>query len=106
MAAEGILFTKNHFGRKDLSEFHAVLLDLDLSILCSEPQDYDVYSAGIVKEYAHVKPLELLCEKRAEVLEKFLGHEKFYYSSYFGPECEKRARDNMTREIAQLKKIC
>ena len=98
----GILFTKNHFGRTDLSEFHGILLDLDLSILCSDEKTYLEYGKNILREYSHVKIPEIY-KKRGEVLKGFLKHENFFYSKkFFGEDCEMRARQNIQKEIEIL----
>ena len=47
-------------------------LDADMAVLGKQPAAYDHYAALIRKEYQHV-PHDTYCEKRADILESFLG---------------------------------
>jgi len=55
---------------KNLSTYN--FLDADLAVLGKQPAAYDHYAALIREEYQHV-PHNTYCEKRADILESFLG---------------------------------
>jgi len=74
------------------------LLDIDLSILGSEPRKYLTYSKQIRKEYAHV-PHNAYNEGRIAVLKSFLNRERIYH---FLLELEGPARKNIQNEIVRL----
>jgi predicted metal-dependent HD superfamily phosphohydrolase len=80
----------------------AILISIDLSILAAEPSRYDAYAASIRKEYAHV-PDDAYRAGRAEVLRRFAARPVIFPDAAFAQACEKKARDNLAREIVSLK---
>jgi predicted metal-dependent HD superfamily phosphohydrolase len=80
----------------------AKFLDMDLSILASEPERFDEYEDQVRREYAWVDD-EGWRKGRAAVLETFLQRPKLFFSDILGPEAEERARGNLRRSIERLK---
>src|SRR5580704_4821037 len=80
----------------------AILISIDLSILAAEPSRYDVYAAAIREEYAHV-PDGAYRAGRTEVLRRFAARSVIFPDADFAQACERKARDNLAREIASLK---
>jgi predicted metal-dependent HD superfamily phosphohydrolase len=98
-----ILLTKTHqyFGcDRDIQTF----LDADLSILGSTPLEYKAYMTAIRREYNWVSQQEY-CLKRKAILEKILTKKRIYQTDYFYQKLEKRARENLEKEIQILKSI-
>jgi len=79
----------------------ARLVSIDLSILGAEADRYDAYAAAIREEYAHV-PEPLYRAGRAAILGRFLESEALFADPLWAERLEKRARANLTREIAAL----
>jgi predicted metal-dependent HD superfamily phosphohydrolase len=79
----------------------AILISIDLSILAAEPSRYDAYAASIRKEYAHV-PDNAYRAGRTEVLRRFAARPVIFPDAAFARACEKKARDNLARELALL----
>jgi len=76
-----------------------LMVDIDLAILGSPPETYDVYRSSIRREYAHV-PDEAFRIGRAKVLHFFLERPVFrtaWFASF-----ESVARENLARELALL----
>ena len=96
------LATKKHVppdGEPDV----LALLDADLWILGATERAYDRYARLIRREYAHVEEGAYRAGRTA-VLERFLARERLYFRD--APEArarEARARENLRREIAQLR---
>lgn len=87
--------------RSDLN----LLLDFDLSVLCSDEQVYEKYARDIRKEY-WIYPIFMYRPGRVKVLQSFLSKDKIYLSKEFS-SYEKIARKNIENEIKllTLKKI-
>lgn len=81
----------------DLARF----LDFDLSILGSEPADYDCYAKAIRREYAHV-PWGPYMEGRGRVLRMFIAQPTIYRSPDLRMRWEQPARRNLAHELARL----
>lgn len=79
----------------------AVLLDADLAILGSSPAQYAAYVAGVRAEYDHVGP-EQWRLGRSTVLRSFLDRRRLYATAEMGAARERRARANLTAELADL----
>ncbi len=77
------------------------LLDIDLSILGSEPTKYEQYSAAIRKEYQHV-PLELYRDTRKKILKSIIDKNSIFETEYFISKFQHQAIENVTREILSL----
>lgn len=79
----------------------AVLCDADLSVLGGPPQEYDAYARAVREEYRHV-PDEPFRTGRSAVLRALLGEDRLYGTAAARDLWERRARENMTRELAAL----
>ncbi|MCJ1356572.1 MAG: hypothetical protein MMC33_006567 [Icmadophila ericetorum] len=79
----------------------ALFLDLDLSILASPPQIYDMYAKNIREEYSNFNDKQYR-QGRIEILEKFLEKEQIFMSEVVRGR-EGQARGNIGREIERLR---
>ena len=79
----------------------AIIMDIDIATLGSEPSVYLEYSQNIRKEYSWV-PMILYKRKRKEILNNFLKRERLYYTDYFFHKFETQARINLQGEINRL----
>ncbi len=95
-----ILATK-HTG-EPLTGDTAIVVDVDVSILGAEPATYSVYQEAIRKEYRWV-PEFLYRRKRIEILQAFLGRATLYETESFRHRYEEQARENLRREIEELR---
>jgi predicted metal-dependent HD superfamily phosphohydrolase len=93
-----ILTTKTH--QTDGDPDAAVLLDADVAIFGSEPQQYERDAKAIRREYAWV-PEEQYRAGRANILQRFLGRAAIFQTTPMQAR-EETARDNLRREIARL----
>ncbi|HLG27438.1 MAG TPA: hypothetical protein VI423_06595 [Paenisporosarcina sp.] len=92
--------TKHIVSEISIVEEEDVLLDIDLSILGSDPEVFDQYEKNIRKEYEWV-PYEMYCAGRVEILQSFLVRPKIFRSPMF-QFVEEQARENIARSV----KIC
>jgi predicted metal-dependent HD superfamily phosphohydrolase len=88
-----ILITKHD--KPPISRDEQWIVDIDLSILGSEPVAFARYEEQIRVEYAWV-PHADFCKGRAAVLEHFLDRERLYSTAYFFQRYETQARVNLT----------
>lgn len=79
----------------------ALFLDLDLSILGSDPSTYETYSTQIRSEYMH-KPWEVYKVDRPKILKNFLERKVLYFTEQFQKAFEEVARTNLAKEIDRL----
>jgi len=79
------------------------MLDLDLSILGSEEEAYQLYTQQIRKEYHMYAPDDYRLG-RSQVLKTFLERDEIYFSDLFKQLFEEKARDNLSKEIEVLSK--
>jgi len=93
-----ILITKHD--KPPVSMDEQWIVDIDLSILGSEPGAFARYEEQIRVEYAWVTQADF-CKGRAAVLEHFLKRERLYTTPYFFQRYEARARVNLTEAIAR-----
>ncbi|KAJ3075859.1 hypothetical protein HDU98_006629 [Podochytrium sp. JEL0797] len=96
-----IMSTVKHEPSPMDSETCRFFLDLDLSVLGQEWEVYETYSAGIRFEYACFGDKEFR-EGRLKVLQRFLGRRELYYSVELKESFEKKARENIEKEIGLL----
>jgi predicted metal-dependent HD superfamily phosphohydrolase len=92
-----ILATKSHSDR-GLDQDGREFLDADLAILGSDPDRYRAYVAQVRKEYAHV-PDAMFRSGRNAILRTFLARPRIYFTDGFFERFERKARENMEREI-------
>lgn len=79
----------------------ALMVDIDLSILASRQDVYQVYERNVRKEYRFV-PYFLYRKKRKEVLQMFLDQSQIYQSNHFFELFETHARHNISQAIMHL----
>jgi len=77
------------------------LIDIDLAILGSSSDRYDLYRTNIRKEYAWVKK-SAYAMGRKNILENFLRKKRIYLTDYFYEKYEIAARSNITDEIRAM----
>jgi pantetheine-phosphate adenylyltransferase len=78
-----------------------ILIDLDLMILGRSEDEFDVYEAGILKEYNFV-PADAFAAGRSKVLRSFLDRSEIYSTEFFRARYEESARTNLSRALARL----
>jgi predicted metal-dependent HD superfamily phosphohydrolase len=93
-----ILATKNHIAQDSDT---ALLLDIDLGILGSNPEAFEAYDRAIQLEYAWVPEAEYR-SARAKVLQQFLDRPILYQTREFRDRYEAQARSNLEQKIASL----
>lgn len=95
-----IINTKTHQAATDDHDSQ-VLLDADLAILASTPDQYQKYARAIRQEYAWIKESEYIVGRR-QVLESFLHKQQIYYTPLMFEIAEQAARANLLAEIQTL----
>jgi len=99
---EFILATKHHKAPKNGDEALAIFLDIDMAVLSKDASAYAAYAGLIRQEYIHVDRA-MYCEKRVDVLQKFLEEPSIFSSRLLNSVLEARARANLQDEIDMLK---
>jgi len=79
----------------------ALLIDIDLSILGSSPDEFDRYDRAIRQEYAWVDE-DMWRAGRAAVLRRFLDRPAIFSTVALRERFQARARDNTARALAAL----
>ena len=95
-----IRLTKTH-DVQPADRLGAILISIDLSILGAEPARYDAYAAAIRKEFAHVGDTDYRAG-RAKVLSQFAARPVIFPDAVFAATYDRRARENLARELASL----
>jgi predicted metal-dependent HD superfamily phosphohydrolase len=98
---EFILATKHHNATHD--PILGIFLDMDMAVLGKDASAYKAYAGLIRQEYIHVDRA-VYCEKRAEILEAFLGEHSIFCCPLLKSALEERARENLRTEIDMLKR--
>ncbi|MEO1573551.1 MAG: N-methyl-D-aspartate receptor NMDAR2C subunit [Pseudomonadota bacterium] len=80
---------------------HALLVDIDLSILGADEARYDAYEQEVRREYRWV-PGSLFRRKRAALLAQFLARPRLYLTAELRDRFESQARANLARAIQSL----
>lgn len=88
---------KNPLSDPDLDYF----LDFDLHVLGEMPAIYNAYTKNVRKEYSFY-PSYFYRKGRRRVLQHFLGQTSIYHTAPFREKYEKKARENMERELENL----
>ncbi|BAO75362.1 hypothetical protein [Winogradskyella sp. PG-2] len=96
-----IISTKKHQLILTKNDDNAYLLDLDLSILGTDWNTYKNYIQNIRKEYK-IYPKFMYNPGRKKVLNHFLERETLFFTDAFQIKYEKRARENLKKEIKLL----
>jgi len=94
-----IHLTKNHLDPN--SSDAEYFLDCDLAILGTSPAEYDEYRRRVRQEFRAV-PDEVFYPGRRGFLADLLKRPRWYYTREFYDQFEKRARENVAREIEAL----
>lgn len=97
-----IITTKTH--TTDETKDHpdtGFLLDIDLSILATEPDNYKKYAEQIRQEYIMYADV-LYTAGRKNVLQHFLSKERIYHTGTFYALWEEQARMNIKNELKSL----
>jgi len=76
-----------------------LIIDIDLTILGSSPEDYENYRSAVRQEYASVPDQDFNAGRRS-VLQSFLS-KKIYATKFFAP-LEHQARSNIQNELESL----
>lgn len=84
------------FGRDE-----ELIIDVDLSILGRDPDEFAGYDAAIRQEYAWV-PEDQYRVGRTKVLESFLARPVIYHTADFRNRFESRARRNLEEAIKRM----
>lgn len=79
----------------------AILISIDLSILGAEPARYDAYAAAIRQEFIHVGDADYRAG-RSKVLRHFAERPVIFPDPGFAATYDRRARNNLARELASL----
>jgi len=94
-----ILATKLHEPSKEADT--NLLIDTDLAILGEKPEEYQLYSENVRKEYS-IYPDFLYNPGRKKALQHFLNMKTIYNTDYFIKKYEKQARINIENELDVL----
>jgi predicted metal-dependent HD superfamily phosphohydrolase len=99
-----ILATKTHkLPEEDVDDPNlALFLDIDMAVLGKVQPAYLHYAGLIRKEYEFVHR-DAYCQKRADILEKFLEESSIFASAIFRNAMEQQARNNLQEEINLLR---
>lgn len=95
-----IELTKEHLLSEDGDT--NILMDLDLSILGSNTEDYDKYQRSIRKEYS-IYPDFMYKKGRIKVLKSMLDAGPIFKTDYFKYKFENQARVNLAEELKGLR---
>lgn len=96
-----IISTKKHQIIVEENSDNAYLLDFDLSILGTDWNTYQKYVQNIRKEYK-IYPSFMYNPGRKKVLKHFLDRDYLYFTEYYRQRFEKKARENLKKEIESL----
>lgn len=94
-----IIATKAHRTSKDNDT--NFLIDFDLAVLGGKWDDYQNYYIGARKEYK-IYPDFLYKPGRKKVLEHIIEMKNIYKTDEFRSKFEKKAKENLMRELAEL----
>ncbi|MBE9199566.1 MULTISPECIES: hypothetical protein [unclassified Nodularia (in: cyanobacteria)] len=95
-----ILNTKHHQAATEDYDSQ-VLLDADLAILATNPEEYREYAHAIRQEYAWLSECEYITGRR-QVLAHFLQQQRIYHTPLMFEVAEQSARSNLQAEIQTL----
>jgi len=98
-----LVMATQHFKTVPQTQDEKLIHDLDLATLGGEPEDYEKYVKLIREEYKFIKSDRIFSQGRLQILEKFLNRDSIFITKYFQDNFEKRARDNLRREINTIK---
>ncbi len=96
---EQILATKHHKFSDDSDTSY--LIDFDLAILGDTFEKYSIYAQNVRKEYS-IYPDIFYIKGRKKVVRSFLDSERIFRTKRFFELREKKARDNLRKELEIL----
>ncbi len=99
--AEVELILDTRHSAQPFTELGLWMVDIDLSVLGSEPSRFDRYEKGVRQEYSWV-PWFLFRRKRKQILLQFLERPHLYFTEFFRQRLEASARANLHRAVAAL----
>ena len=79
-----------------------LIVDIDLSILGRDPEEFDRYEANIRREYQWVSEADFRVA-RVQILETFLRRASVFQTPAFQGRYEEQARANLSRSIRVLR---
>jgi predicted metal-dependent HD superfamily phosphohydrolase len=97
-----IIATRHHRQPEDPDA--ALAMDIDLLIFAADQVRYDAYAGELRREYPHSDD-QSFRSQRAEFLRTFLRRRSIYWTRHFRKLIEKRARNNIERELAALERV-
>jgi predicted metal-dependent HD superfamily phosphohydrolase len=96
-SVQSLILVTKHTGAPSAQD-EMVLVDIDLSILGSEPTRFAEYEAQIRAEYSFV-PGILFRFKRRQILRSFLSRPAIYSTPHFHGLLERQARKNLSDAV-------
>lgn len=97
-----ILATKTHYSENTADRDLNIFLDIDMSILGREHQEYAEYSLKIFKEYSHME-VPIFKEARAKFLRNIImGDRKIFCTEEFRSTMEDQAMKNLVWEVSEV----
>lgn len=98
-----ILVTKDHKTTEDDMD-GKLMIDADLSIFASSPEEYDAYSQGIWQEYvgSGKVPEEAFRKGRGDLIKGWLKQDRIFLVDEIRTDLETVARKNLEREKLRL----
>lgn len=79
-----------------------LVVDVDLSIFGTSPNEYDVYERNVTREYEGVYTEKEFKIGRLGVLAEFLSRKPIYLTDFFRAKYEEQAKRNFEQSIARL----
>jgi predicted metal-dependent HD superfamily phosphohydrolase len=97
---EIILLTKDHLDKAgQVDQISQLFLDLDMQILASQPETYQVYTQNVRKEYSHFSDEDFM-KGRGKFLLGIKGKQIFYDDRFLA--LNEVAQENIGNEIEAL----
>jgi predicted metal-dependent HD superfamily phosphohydrolase len=97
----GALVLATRHGTTPHQPDESLLCDIDLSILGTPPELFDLFERHIRQEYAMV-PEQIYRTRRSEILRGFLNRLSIFQTAWFRDRFEARARENLERILRTL----
>ncbi len=94
-----ILATRHHATQINEAEF--LICDIDLSILGTSQETYQLYAKAIRTEFAWV-PESMFLKSRINVLSSFMSRKSIFYTDFYKDSHEACARRNIICELEEL----
>jgi predicted metal-dependent HD superfamily phosphohydrolase len=96
---ERLIIATEHARPRSGKDDEELIIDIDLSILGSPPNEYEAYRSAVRSEYSFVPERDFVAGRRA-ILEGFLSQR--IYSTRFFAKLEEQARANIADELESL----